>query len=602
MRLVAIILIMCSTLCSAAERAMSPGQASYYINPAGGSDTHTGLTEEQPWKTFAPINRLTLAAGDRVNIIAPGSFDQTLTITGSGTAKKPIVVHFVPGRYDFYPTKALRRKYHISNTNDDPGGEKAIGMLFDGAKHVKVSGAGARIVYRGKMIEVCIDGCENIAISELAFDYHRPTVSEFWPTAIEKGHVDIEVHKDSKYEIKNGRIKWIGEGWHYNTGLAQELDLESNEIWRCGDPLRGLRLEEVRPFHLRGKGRNSMKLGRVYQIRQTRRDCAGTFTRRSKDILWKDVQFNFLHGMGLVNQFSENLTFDGVAIAPEKESGRTCSAWADGIQVSGCRGKLVVKDCTFSGSHDDAINIHGTHLRVHERISEKQIRVGFMHHQTYGFMAFNPGDEITFVHYDSLETYGPNKVTAAVLKTPKEMVLTLEKPVPAEFRRNDAVENVTWTPEVEISGCKVMRIPTRGFLITTRRKVVVKENEFHKTYMSAILLEDDAKGWYESGTVRDMTIHDNLFLSCGEPVININPQNNVRNNSVHQNIRITDNKFVLRGNNMVKGKSTKNLKITGNTVYAKQTLTDQQAIKTTDCTEVRTENNQYFPLGEREKR
>ena len=581
------------------HRTASPGKTTYYINPAAGRDAHSGLREEQAWRTFAPLNRLTLAAEDRVEIMAPGVFDQTLMVTGAGSKEAPIEIHFAPGQYDFFPSKAIRRKYSISNTNDDPAGEKAIGILFDGAKHIKMSGPGARLVYRGKMIEVCIDSSEDIAISDLVFDYHRPTVSEFRPTAIENGYVDIEVHKDSKYELKNGRINWIGEGWHYMSGMAQELDLESNEIWRRGDPLKGLRLEEVKPFHLRGKGRNSMKLGRVYQVRQTRRDCAGTFTRRSKDILWKDVQFNFLHGMGLVNQFSENLTFDGVAIAPDKESGRTCSAWADGIQVSGCRGKLVVKNCTFSGTHDDAINIHGTHLRVHERISEKQIRVGFMHHQTYGFMAFNPGDEITFVHFNSLETYGPNKVTAAVLKTPKEMVLTMEKPVPAEFRKNDAVENVTWTPEVAISGCKVMRIPTRGFLITTRRKVVVKENEFHKTHMSAILLENDAKGWFESGPVRDMTIRKNRFFNCGEPVININPQNSVPNDSVHRNIRVEENQFVLRDKTSVRGKSTRGLTIKDNTIYSKYTLTDQRAIQTTDCTEVRMERNQYLPLSKR---
>ena len=64
MRIATIILIMCATLCKAAEikttgiypvkeeRAMSPGKTTYYINPAGGNDTHTGLTEEQPWKTL----------------------------------------------------------------------------------------------------------------------------------------------------------------------------------------------------------------------------------------------------------------------------------------------------------------------------------------------------------------------------------------------------------------------------------------------------------------------------------------------------------------------------------------------------------------------
>ena len=89
------------------------------------------------------------------------------------------------------------------------------------------------------------------------------------------------------------------------------------------------------------------------------------------------VSFFFLHGMGLVNQFSENLIFDTISIAPNKESGRTSAAWADGIQCSGCRGKLVVKNCIFSGTHDDAINIHGTHLRVVERVSEDQIKVTF---------------------------------------------------------------------------------------------------------------------------------------------------------------------------------------------------------------------------------
>jgi len=578
------------------DRTTSPGNTTYYINPAGGKDTHSGLKKEQSWRSFAHINQLSLAGGDCVEVIAPGSFDQTLMITGTGTRMAPIKIHFAPGRYDFFPDKALKRKYQISNTNDDPDNGKAIGLLFAGAKQVQVSGAGARLVYRGKMIEVCIDGSENIAISDLQFDYHRPTVSEFRVTAIEKDHVDIEVHKDSTYEIKNGNITWVGEGWRYSTGLAQELDLETNEIWRRGDPLRGRKLEEIKPFHLRVTGGDGLKLGRVYQIRNTRRDCAGVFTRRSKEIIWKNVQFHFLHGMGLVNQFSENLTFDTVSIAPDKASGRTCAAWADGIQVSGCRGKLVVKNCTFSGAHDDAINIHGTHLRVGQRISERQIKVQFMHNQTYGFMAFNPGDEITFVRFDSLKTYGPNKVKTAELQNPKEMVLALERPIPEDFKQNDAVENVTWTPEVTISGCKVMRIPTRGFLITTRRKVVVEDNYFHRTHMSAILLENDAKGWYESGPIRDMTIRNNRFFHCGGPVINSNPQNSVPNNAVHQNIRILDNHFAMRKDGVIKGKSIKGLTISGNAIYG--SVKAGGGISTTGCAEVKVENNRYLPLSE----
>jgi len=341
-----------------------------------------------------------------------------------------------------------------------------------------------------------------------------------------------------------------------------------------------------------------MRPERIYQIRDTRRDCSGVFTRRSKNITWKNVQFLFLHGMGLVNQFSENLTFDAVTVAPDKASGRTTAAWADCIQVSGCKGKLLVKNCLFSGAHDDAINIHGTHLRVVERMSDTQIKVRFMHAQTFGFMAFNPGDEIEFVGWDTLKPYASNRVMEAALLNPKELLLTLKKPMPQAFKEKDVVENVTWTPEVEIRGCSVLRIPTRGFLITTRRHVLVEGNVFIGTHMSAILLEDDAKGWYESGCVRDMTVRKNRFIRCTEPVIHINPQNNVPNDSVHQNIRIEDNEFVLRGAISVKARSTTGLSVTGNTIYSGKDLDDGLAIKTSDCSDVKMERNRYVPLSE----
>lgn len=577
---------------------ISPGNTTYYISPAHGDDENSGLKADLAWRTFSHINDLRLSAGDRLEIISPGSFDQTLRITGTATAEDPVEISFVPGRYDFYPTKAHRRTYNISNTNGDPDTPKAIGILLDGARHVEVSGPGARIFYRGKMIEVCIDSCEDVTISDLHFDYHRPTVSEFRVAAVEDGYVDLEIHKDSQYTIEDGRIVWQGEGWSYETGLGQELDPDTNEVRRMPDPLKGLTLEQIKPFLIRGRGKHRMKPRHIYQLRNTFRDCAGVFTRRSRDITWRNVHFRFMHGMGLVNQFSENLTFDRVVIAPDKASGRTTAAWADCIQASGCKGRLLVKGCIFSGAHDDAINIHGTHLRIIEQVSERQIKVRFMHAQTFGFLAFNPGDDITFVRWDSLETYSPNRIKDAKLLNPKELLLTLEEPVPHDLRQNDAVENVTWTPQVEIRGCDVSRIPTRGFLITTRRKVLVEDNKFHRTHMSAILLENDAKGWFESGCIRDMIIRGNTFVNCAEPVININPQNSVANDSVHQNIRIEDNDFVLRGTTIVRGKSTKYLSITGNKAYSQRQLSDDSSIKISDCSEVKMERNRYLPLSE----
>jgi hypothetical protein len=584
---------------SEGQRRLSPGYATYYIDPAEGDDAGSGRTPKLAWRTFRRVNQLRLGPGDRVEIITPGAFDQTLMLMGTGTAEAPVEVRFAPGRYDFHPDRAFRDAYQISNTNDDPEGRKAVGILLAGASHFRISGSGASLVYRGKMIEVCIDRSEDITLSGLQFDYHRPTVSEFKVTAVGDGYADLQIHKDSWYTIKGGMITWQGEGWSDTTGLAQELDLTTNEVRRRPDPLLGLTLEEIKPFLVRARGRHDMKPQRVYQIRDTRRDCAGVFVQRSRNIAWKDVTFRFLHGLGLVNQFSENLTFDSVTIAPDEAGGRTTAAWADGLHVSGCRGRLLVKDCVFSGAHDDAINIHGTYLRVVERLPGRQVKVRFMHPQTFGFLAFNPGDEIEFVHEDSLATYGPNRVKEARLLAPTELLLTLEKPVPDEFRERDVLENVTWTPEVEIRGCNVSRIPTRGFLVTTRRPVRIENNEFLGTHMSAILVEDDARGWYESGCVRDMIIRGNRFIRCGEPVVHINPRNTVANDAVHRNIRIENNQFILRGTAGVKAASTRGLRVTGNTVRSEQPSDDARSVQTSGCVDVLIEKNIYRPLSEK---
>lgn len=571
------------------ERIPSKGNTIYHIDPVCGDDANPGLGKDKPWKTFHPVNRIILASGDRVEI-NPGRFDHTLSLAGSGSNGSPIEVRFAPGRYDFDPVNTRREAYQISNTNSDPEGLKAVGLHIKGAKHLRISGPAAVIHARGKMMHVCIDGGEHVTIDGLAFDYQRPTVSEFKVTKTENDVAEFTIHNDSTYRIENESIVWQGEGWTETGGLGQELDPETGLVHRLRDPLAGLKLEETKPFHIRAQGKHRLKTGRIYQVRNPFRDYCGVFVRNSRNITWHNVHFRFMHGMGIVSQFSENLTFDGVRIAPDPASGRTTAAWADCIQASGCRGKVLVKDCVFSGAHDDAINIHGTYLQMAERLSDHQIRVCFMHPQTFGFMAFNPGDEIEFLHSNSMATYGSNRIAEARMEDPKTLLLTLEQPVPEKTAINDVIENVTWTPEAEIRDCKVMHIPTRGFLITTRRKVLVENNDFIATNMSAIQVDSDARSWFESGCVRDMTIRGNRFLLCGDPVIEIHPRNSIPNPEVHRNIHIENNFFHLRGSTAVAAKSTTGLRVSGNKIVVEKESDDARLFQTSDCADVFIQN------------
>ena len=142
--------------------------------------------------------------------------------------------------------------------------------------------------------------------------------------------------------------------------------------------------------------------------------------------------------------------------------------------------------------------------------------------------------------------YHGNVVKDFIRKNDTDIELMLEEALPEGIRTGcDAVENITWTPNVTIRNNLSEYVPTRGILCTTRGKVVIEKNVFRKHGMAAILLEDDARGWFESGLIRDMTIRDNLFEDGEAPQIHSNPQTVSADpeRTVHSNIAVTGNRF-----------------------------------------------------------
>ena len=129
--------------------------------------------------------------------------------------------------------------------------------------------------------------------------------------------------------------------------------------------------------------------------------------------------------------------------------------------------------------------------------------------------------------------FASGKVKSVEKLNDREISVRFENNVPAGLEPNDCVENMSWTPEVLIKSNRFTRTNTRGILLTTPRKAVIEDNVFFRTGMSAILIEADAEGWYESGPVRDVTIRSNAFIDCayqggpGNAVIAINPSNKV---------------------------------------------------------------------------
>lgn len=512
---------------------------------------------------------------------------------------KAVTIELQNANYNIFRESSSQQLYHISNTTsekENPDQTKHIGLWLKGLKNITIDGKGAHLITHGEMTSFVIDGCENITLKNFTVTAADPTVPELTATEVGDRHMTVRIHPQSKYLIKDGKFSFVGDSWTLSEGIAQSYDPEKDITWRSWSPLPGLqKVIELEPNLLRFTYNTKPQAtpGMIFQMRDGIRDEACGLIQYSKNVTLEDVHLAFLGNFGLVGQMSENITYRNLTFAPETGSGRTCAGFADFVQMSGCKGLILIENSRFTGAHDDPINIHGTHLAVTDFLSPNEIVVKYMHHQTYGFQSFLPGNEIEFIDPYSLLPLASFKVKKSKMKSEREIIVTLDKSVPDSIRKKPelVIENVTYTPEVIIRNNFFSRIPSRGLLVSTRRKILIENNTFFRMQMSGILIADDARSWFESGMVRDVTIRNNNFIECNEPVILIAPENNQNKGYVHRNITIANNRFKLIGKNAVSARSVDGLKINGNLFLHPEAINIEGLITTTDCQNVIIKDN-----------
>lgn len=494
--------------------------------------------------------------------------------------KNPMLV-FEKGRYDFYPAHAEVRNYFISNSSSEeecPSKLKTIGLLFEGIKNLKIEGNGSQFMFHGKMTTFAFDHCENIQLQNVKIDFDRPTMSEMTFREVSDSVIISDINPDSKHAIIDGKLYWYGEGWgmkEFHSVLVKPK--EGTAFYSSWSPFLNSKAEVISPFRVRFTGnfkKCDFQSGDVLTIRDPNRDHAGAFINRSKNVELKNVTIYYMHGQAILSQFSENLHYDSVFVMPRPESGRVISAWADCMHFSGCKGQITIENCYTKGAHDDAINVHGTYLKVTKIVSPTTLKVRFIHPQTYGFEAFFKGDTVALVHSSKLQIFNTRILSSAKLINEREMLLEFEKPLSSDLVVGDCVENLTWTPSLIVRNCRFERTNTRGILVTTRKRILIENNIFYRTGMHAILIANDAANWYESGEVTNVTICNNIFKECGynsapeNYVISITPENHelVLGYMVHKNILVENNLFEVYDNPILTARSTENLVFKGNQI------------------------------------
>lgn len=238
----------------------------------------------------------------------------------------------------------------------------------------------------------------------------------------------------------------------------------------------------------------------------------------------ENIQVHYAEGMGLLAQMSENITLDKFSVCLRGEDDpRYFTTQADATHFSGCKGLIRSVGGLYEGMMDDAINVHGTYLKVQKRIDDKTLVGEYMHGQSYGFEWGRPGDAVQFIDSKTMEILGKqNKVTAieAVDKPDdhgaKQFRITFDKPVDPAISEAGTygIENLEWTPEVYFADNVIRNNRARGSLFSTPKKTVVENNVFDHTSGTAILLCGDCNGWFETGACHDVLIRNNKFINA----------------------------------------------------------------------------------------
>jgi len=478
------------------------------------------------------------------------------------------------GRYDVWRSHAVQRLWQQSNS--DPQTTRYYGILAENLRDVTLDGKGSDLVFHGTQTGIGVAFCTNVSLRNFTMDWQRPEMSQ--GVVLESGpeYAVVRMHPDTPARVENGRMVFPGEGWIQRANSTMEYDPKTR-----GPAYQRADLHGPGPAHMISPGvfrfdtKEKYQVGNVVVFRHGARTHALMLVHRSAGSRVEKVDAYASCGLGFLVQHSDGAAFTDVRFIPKPGSGRLFSSRDDGLQVSGCKGRVVVEHCVFEGMMDDPINVHGTYLPVTGRVDARTLRCRFGQNQSVGQAWWaDPGDRVEYVFRDSVLSHGSNGVVSFRLLSDEEAEVRLENPVPDEVGPGWVLENMDAHPSVQIRNSRFGNQRARGVLFTTPRPVLIEKNVFY-TSGSAILINGDANGWFESGAVRDAVIRKNTFINCnqspyqfGEAVISIDPVVNRPQPGAysHSNIRIEKNVFKTFDAPVLYAESVDTLLFRGNTI------------------------------------
>ena len=468
---------------------------------------------------------------------------QMLDLVKAEAAGKPVTLYLAPGKYDFYPDGAVHKEYYISN--HDQHADRAVGIAIEEFENLTIDGRGADLIFHGRMLPVSIVATEGCTLRNLSIDFATPHIAQAEIVKNEPEGITFRVAPwVNPVVTAEGAFAHTGDGWMHRPmwGIAFEPDTRHIVYTTAdiGTPVHQVEQIDERTFRATAWKDSRLKVGTIVAMRTYERPSPGVFVSHAVDTKLENVKVHYAEGMGLLAQMSEDITLDGFGVCLRGDDDpRYFTTQADATHFSGCKGKIRSVNGLYEGMMDDAINVHGTYLKVMERIDDHTLRARYMHGQAWGFDWGYAGDKVQFVRSRTMELVGDKFVTEVAEITActdnsaktigaqpfvlqgathgtREFIIRFADALPEEIGAAEGygIENLTWTPEVYFAGNTIRNNRARGTLFSTPKRTVVEDNLFDHTSGTAILLCGDCNGWYETGACRDVLIRRNRFVNA----------------------------------------------------------------------------------------
>ena len=488
------------------------------------------------------------------------------------------------GNYVFLSKYANERELYITNTIADKeysDGDKKhvhkIALDLKGINDLEIDFNNSTFILDGIMTNIVIENCENITLKNLNIETVQPNIHKITIMQTSPFYVTFKIDEASNYKEENGDYFWYGTD--YELGFTELKNSGSwtptakpsnyNHVVRNGShPFFGVStIKEVAPrvFKARYLIPKDFEAGQIFYVFPKARKNVGIFVDGSKNIKLENVTQRFNYSLGFVAQNSENITLEKLDFSPREGVEVDFSSLANFVTACMCRGNVTVKNCNFSSSGDDGVNIHGIYFKVVESVGDT-IVVSYGHRRTFGFNPLRVNDTIAFIDPRTLIEHGTSKILQSEMVDKYHIKLKLStenNPLGA------VIDDITACPDVEFCDNTLNRVASRGLLVTTRGRVLIENNKFLNTGKSGIAVLNDALTWFESGQVNSMMIRGNAFMNCEENSILIAPENRRFAGFIHENIFIENNLFVLNSINALNVSSTRNIVMRDNVYKGK---------------------------------